>query len=297
MKLLWFTGEDMYECNIAEKLVELRTLKGITQDDAAQILSVSNKTISKWETGASMPDLSMVVELAKYYGVTTDTLLGLSEDKKQSTTEEVKSLFDGLDRRESVLKAFDVIRSIVPAMYDTVYKHKDDACDKENAFPTGAEQRYRSEISLPEFFDFSASSENANVSVMMLKNKADFAWMNDANKQKEIIKIFKLLSDENVLSVIYFIHSTNCSENFTAEYIASHTGVKQECTAEILDEFCSVGECYCSTAHLTEGEIKIYKCYGDGMILSLITLAFEKMCGRKYYDYNFNGGCKMIGGK
>ena len=43
----------MYECKIAKKLVELRMVKGVTQDDVAQSLSVSNKTISKWETGIS----------------------------------------------------------------------------------------------------------------------------------------------------------------------------------------------------------------------------------------------------
>ena len=73
----------MSECKIAEKLVELRTAKGVTQEDVAQNLSISNKTISKWENGASMPDLPMLIELSKYYGVTTDTLLGLSEVKNK----------------------------------------------------------------------------------------------------------------------------------------------------------------------------------------------------------------------
>ncbi len=287
----------MYECKIAEKLVELRTSKGVTQEDVAQSLSVSNKTISKWENGASTPDLPMVVELAKYYGVTTDTLLGLSEEKKQSTKEEIRFLFEGLDRRESVLKAFETIRSLVPAMFGKVSKYNDDAYDKEDVFPTSMLHGYRSEISLHEFFEFTASSENVNLAVMMLRNKANFAWMNDANKQKEIVKIFKFLSNEDALSVLYFVHSTNCSESFTADYVADKTGLKQERVTEILDEFCSVGACDWVTAHLTEGEVRVYECYGDGIVLSLIAIAFERMCGRESYDYNFNGSCKMIGGK
>jgi len=43
--------------------------------------------------------------------------------------------------------------------------------------------------------------------------------------------------------------------------------------------------------------VRVYECFGDGILLSLITLAFERMCGKKSYDYNFNGRCKMIGGK
>ena len=287
----------MYECKIGEKLVQLRTLKGVTQEDVAQDLSVSNKTISKWENGASMPDLPMLVELSKYYGVTTDTLLGLSEDKRQSTKEEICSLFNGLNRRESVLKAFESLRAFVPAMMGIVGQYNDDVYDKENVFPTKIPRYYRSNISLHEFFEFTASSENVNVAVMMLRNKANFAWMNDSNKQKEIVKIFKFLSSEDVLSVLYYIHSTSCSESFTADYIAKNTGVKEERVSEILDEFCLVGECSSLTAHLIECDVKVYECFGDGIILSLITLAFERMCGRESYEYNFNGRCKMIGGK
>ena len=287
----------MYECKIAKKLVELRTLKGATQEDVAQSLFISNKTVSKWENGASTPDLPMLVELSKYYGVTTDTLLGLSEDKRQSTKEEICSLFEGLERRDTVLKAFEAVRAFVPAMYGTVSQYDGDVYDKENVFPTENPHYYRSNISLYEFFEFTASSENVNVAVMMLRNKANFAWMNEPSKQAEIVKMFKFLSNEDVLSVLYYIHSTSCSESFTADYIAKNTGVKEERVSEILDEFCSVGDCHCVMAHLIEGDVKIYECFGDGIILALISLAFEKMCGRESYEYNYNGRCKMIGGK
>ena len=131
----------------------------------------------------------------------------------------------------------------------------------------------------------------------MLRNKANFAWMNDPSKQAEIVKIFKFLSSEDALSVLYYVHSTACSESFTADYIAKNMGVKEERVSEILDEFCSVGACHWVTAHLAEGDVRVYECHGDGLVLSFISLAFEIMCGRQSYEYNFNGRCKMIGGK
>ncbi len=287
----------MYECKIAEKLVELRTARGATQEDMARKLTVSNKTISKWENGVSSPDLSMLVEIAKYFGVTTDSLLGLSEDKKKSTKEEISSLFSELDRRECVLKAFEMVKALVPAMFGTISEYNDDIYDKENVFPSEISHFYRSSISLHEFFEFVASSENVNVAVMMLRNKSNFAWMKDPAMQKEIVKIFKFLSSEDALSVLYFVHSTGCSESFTVDYIAKSTGVKEDRITEILDEFCSVGACSCVTAHLSEGEVRVYECHGDGVILSLISLAFERMCGRQSYEFNFNGRCKMVGGE
>ena len=287
----------MYECKIAEKLVELRTSKGVTQGDVAQSLSVSNKTVSKWENGTSTPDLSMVVELAKYYGVTTDSLLGLSKDKKQSTKEEICSMFEGLDHKESVLKAFEIERSIVPALFGRISEKDTDIYGTEEMFPTDTSRFYRSNITHQNIFKFASSSEDVNLSVMLLKNKTNFSWMNDADKQKEIVKTFRLLSSEDALSVIYFIHSKNCSVRFTADYVARNTDIEESRVVKILDELVDIGSCDWVTAHLAEGEVKVYECYGDGIVLSLISLAFEKMCGRNYYNCSYNGNCQMIGGK
>jgi len=287
----------MYECKIAEKLVELRNARGVTQEDVAQSLSVSNKTISKWENGASEPDLSMVVELAKYYGVTVDTLLGIAEEKIQSTKDEVCALFEGLEYNEAILKAFEIERSIVPSLYNRFVEEDEEICGTEEPFPTDASRYYRSNIMHSKFFKFAVSSENVNLSVTLLKNKANFAWMNDEKKQMEIAKVFRFLSNEDALSVIYFIHSENCSNSFTADYVSRNTGVAEKRVTEILDELWNIDGCGYVTAHLTEGEAKVYECYGDGIILSLISLAFEKMCGRNYNCYSYNGTLKMIGGK
>ena len=287
----------MHECKIAEKLVELRVAKGATQEDVAQNLSVSNKTISKWENGASMPDLPMLIELSKYYSISTDELLGISKDKKQGTKEKLCDLFDGLDHKESVLKAFEIERLLVPALYGRVSEKDADLYNAEELFPTDASCFYRSNITHRNIFKFASSSENVNLSVMLLRNKANFAWMKDARKQREIVKVFHFLSNEDTLSVLYFIHSKSCSVSFTADYVARNTGLKEERITGILDEFCSVGACHWVTAHLAEGEVRVYECHGDGIVLSLIAIAFERMCGRQSYDYNFNGRCKMIGGK
>lgn len=284
----------MYECKIAEKLVELRIEKGVTQDDVAHSLSVSNKTISKWETGASEPDLTMLIGLATYYGVSTDALLGMAEEKGQSVRETVCAEFQGVDRKDAVLKAFELVKSIIPATYETISACQDDVNDNFDVFPKEVSHFYRSQIAAHEFFEFVASSEDVNVAVMLLRNKSNFSWLKDAQKQQKIVRFFRFLSHEDTLSVLYFIHSTACSESFTADYVSKNTGVAQERVSTILDEFCHIGECRWVTAHLEEGEVTVYECFGDGIVMSAVTLAYERMCGRQSYDYNFNGRCKMI---
>lgn len=56
---------------------ELRTREGITQKELGKVIGVSFQTISKWENGITMPDISYLPPLAKYFGVSVDVLLGL----------------------------------------------------------------------------------------------------------------------------------------------------------------------------------------------------------------------------
>lgn len=61
--------------NFGDFLYELRKEKGITQAELAQILGVTNKAVSKWETGEAMPETSLLLPIARTFGVTVDELL------------------------------------------------------------------------------------------------------------------------------------------------------------------------------------------------------------------------------
>ena len=287
----------MQKCKIAERLAELRASRGLTQSELARKLSISNKTISKWENGISTPDLPMLIELSTYYGVSTDALLGLEEIKKKSAEGVLGSNFKRSECKDAELQMFDTVRTSFPMLFATLCKNPDDAYLNEKVLPTDPKENERYKISRPEFFEMVTSTENTNLAVMMLRNKNNFSWMNDRKKQSAIVRLFKFLSSEETLSVLYFIHSTACSESFTADYIAKNTGIDEARVIEILDEFCGVGDCSAAVAHLAGGEVKMYKTLGDGMILALISLAFERTCGGGAWGYNFRGKCKMIGGE
>ena len=48
-------------------LRELRKEKELTQEQLADVFNVSARTVSRWETGSNMPDISILVEIADYY--------------------------------------------------------------------------------------------------------------------------------------------------------------------------------------------------------------------------------------
>jgi transcriptional regulator with XRE-family HTH domain len=60
---------------VGERLLKLRKEKNMSQEDLANVLDVSRQTVSKWETGESMPDFNKICPLCEYFGITSDELL------------------------------------------------------------------------------------------------------------------------------------------------------------------------------------------------------------------------------
>ena len=54
----------------------------MTQIELAEILNYSDKAVSKWERGESVPDISVLKQIADIFGVTVDYLLGITEKRK-----------------------------------------------------------------------------------------------------------------------------------------------------------------------------------------------------------------------
>lgn len=69
-------------------LAELRKEHNLTQTELGEKLGVTNKTISRWETGNYMPPVEMLAELSNLYGLTINELLS----GKKLTTEEYKEM-------------------------------------------------------------------------------------------------------------------------------------------------------------------------------------------------------------
>ena len=79
----------MEQLRIGAFLKELRKEKDLTQEDLAEKLNVSGRTVSRWETGANMPDISLLVELVEFYGVSIPEIIN-GERKSETMNEEVK---------------------------------------------------------------------------------------------------------------------------------------------------------------------------------------------------------------
>jgi len=62
-----------------QRLKELRKEKDLTQKQLAEILQTTDDSIFSWEKGRSQPSIEMIRKLSKFFGVSTDYLLGLED--------------------------------------------------------------------------------------------------------------------------------------------------------------------------------------------------------------------------
>ena len=99
----------MNTINRSSNLVRLRREKKITQEELADFIGVTKASVSKWENRQSMPDILLLPQLASYFGVTIDELMGyeawLSPEQIRCCYRELASDFAGRPFEEVMRKA------------------------------------------------------------------------------------------------------------------------------------------------------------------------------------------------
>ena len=84
----------MSQEKIGSFIRELRKEQGLTREQLAEELGVSNRSISRWENGVNMPDFDLVIALANFFGITVGELLDAT--RKEAAMER--------DREEAMLQ-------------------------------------------------------------------------------------------------------------------------------------------------------------------------------------------------
>lgn len=80
----------MFTLNIADNILRLRHNKKITQEQLADFVGVTKASVSKWETGQSTPDIIILPQLATFFDITVDELMGY---KPQLSKEQIQKFY------------------------------------------------------------------------------------------------------------------------------------------------------------------------------------------------------------
>ena len=97
----------MDQIKIGKFIKELRREQGLTQAELAEKLCVSDKTISKWETGNGLPEVSLMLPLCETLAISVNELLsGRRLEEKQYYQEAEKNIMDLMEEKKKLKKKF-----------------------------------------------------------------------------------------------------------------------------------------------------------------------------------------------
>ncbi len=99
--------------HIGQRIRELRKKNDLTQEKLADFLGVTYKSVSKWECGITVPDLALIVPLAKLLHVSTDELLGMHTAESDTRREELESAYKKTWETGDLEERFRIAQSAV----------------------------------------------------------------------------------------------------------------------------------------------------------------------------------------
>lgn len=101
--------------NLGEKLKSLRKEKNISQEKLAQYLNVSFQAVSKWENSSSYPDIELLPEIARFFGITVDELL-------QAEQIDERKLYEEYEKRAAEIYCNGDISKVLPIWQEACHK-------------------------------------------------------------------------------------------------------------------------------------------------------------------------------
>ncbi len=106
------------------RLRDLRRENNLTSRDLAKLLNVSQPTITRWENGLQEPSKKNVKKLASYFNVSSDYLLGLTDErepyKKPLKFEEALKILENTKRNDDIFTITDNIKNLSDEQLHTI---------------------------------------------------------------------------------------------------------------------------------------------------------------------------------
>ncbi|OJG79873.1 hypothetical protein RV10_GL004943 [Enterococcus pallens] len=102
-------GRDGMRMNLGSVIAEKRKEMKITQQELAEFMSVSKASVSKWETGQTYPDITLLPLLAAYFDISIDELLNY---EPQLSLKEIQHIYKSLKKSFDNKQPEEVLASI-----------------------------------------------------------------------------------------------------------------------------------------------------------------------------------------
>jgi len=252
-----------------EQIAYLRKQKGMTQEELAGRLGVTNQSVSKWESAQCCPDIGLLPEIADIFGVSIDTLMG--REKQESFEEIGWKLKAYLENAVPEVIFRDAFRTSVLLHEVLCWK----AYDLDSG-PWGMERNYWLEDP-PHKWDFSAanspfgSTVYAGGGIHMASNQAY-----TAPGQPQILELsmqLKRLAKLGTLRVLYALYSLTADDFDRYVSLAAICTESKMTVEEVLD---AMEDLELTVQESETGEL-LYRIDGSRMHIPVLLMMLRRM--------------------
>ncbi len=222
---------------INEKITFLRKEKGVTQEELAKALGVTNQAVSKWESGQCCPDISLIPALAGYFKVSIDELFGYtfqnSETRsgKEDFIFELRNRFASMPEEDVFESAYRIVLLMHEVMVSNGYRNELQwDSDKANA----RKDTYYWGFSACSVAEGSTARAGNGVFVSLGR---DYKTPSEEDLHKLLLTL-KLMTKPNVLQVMYALYNLTVNDfdrYVSAKEIAEAAELTEEDTVAAME--------------------------------------------------------------
>lgn len=210
------------EIKLSKNIRMFRKSRGMTQEQLAEALGVTVGAVYKWEKQLSTPDISLILELADFFGVSTDRLLGYEWRNRSLGTimEEIQQLMDQKSFESAASEAEKALQKY-PNHFELVYQ------SAQLYLSMGEDQAHRQVYHravelLEHACELIAQNQDENVSEVSLRIQQAKAmlWLGNIHESLEMLKKYNVCGINNAfigMVLADFIHDVDAAEKYLAK--------------------------------------------------------------------------------
>lgn len=252
-------------------LVRLRKAHGMTQKQLADALSISDRSVSKWETGETEPDISTLCRMAELYAVPPAEFLRSEGTPSEGVTAELSDL----PIQAAVQRTFELSQAVMEGLSIPGMKaYAESRGEPEPLPPPESPVNFVGTDRLLEtmyyggVMDALYTGPDANLSLILFPHKENYRWL--LTDGERLAALFRLFSTAENLRCLRLLLKQGFTDFFSAGYLAEKAGVSEETAAAFLEAANGLG--LCCHANL-KGEKQLYTAVTTIPLVGLLTLA------------------------
>lgn len=257
---------------IGQRIKELRTKKGITQEELGRKIGITAQGVSKWERGTS-PDAELLPKIAELLGVSVDSLFG--EHRSLSTDEAIIKKLGMMPEEEAFKRAFELCWAIemgltgkntlkdkfTPDILDTLKDENGSGIYSKLIFDSG-------------IVSARLSTDGKYIFFMPEPQDGLDRYLGD---MENAAALFGLLSDKNALLILKYLYGRK-NTPVSLSKISIKTGIEKTTALNCLNRLCEKGLTECTEIDTESCIIKSYTYSREATMIPLLIYAKEMRC-------------------